>query len=339
MASYDWRKVEQLPWPTDWAGWFGRPAPLVMEIGFGTGLFLVDLARRRPDLNLIGVEISLPALRHAARKIERAGLANVCLLHGVAEAALQTLCAPSSLDGVIINFPDPWPKATHQGRRLINDGFLCLLATRLRPSGELDIATDHAEYAEHIVACLLRSPHFAGRDSAPFTLHEPNRIRTKYEETALREGRPPRYFHWQRNETPAGDRFPIPQELTMPHVVLRLPADPAEIGRRFRPATIERERARIRFVEAYQSLRHDKLMIETYINEEPIMQRVGLEVRARATGEIVIGLAEIGFPRPTRGVHLAVGYLVEWLTEEFPSLVIEQSTLQEPYAHHTRQRN
>jgi hypothetical protein len=114
----------------------------------------------------------------------------------------------------------------------------------------------------------------------------------------------------------------------MPLVVLRLPADPAEIGRRFRPTTFERESVRVRFVEAYQSLRDGKLLIETYINEEPILQRIGLELRARETGEIVIALAEVGFPRPTRGVHLAIAYLVEWLRQEFPALVVAQSTLQ-----------
>ena len=117
----------------------------------------------------------------------------------------------------------------------------------------------------------------------------------------------------------------------MPHVVLRLPADPPEIGRRFRPAVIEREAARIRFIEAYQSLHNGKLLIETYINEEPILQRLALEIRARPAGEIVIALAEVGFPRPTRGVHLAVGALVDWLREEFPSLVVVQSTLQEAH--------
>ena len=76
MSPAIWYKVEQLPWPADWAALFGRAAPLIMEIGFGSGLFLADLARRRPEANLLGVEISVPALRRAGHKLER-----TCLLY------------------------------------------------------------------------------------------------------------------------------------------------------------------------------------------------------------------------------------------------------------------
>ncbi len=331
MSWTGWYKVEQLPWPADWAARFGRTAPLVVEIGFGSGLFLVDLARRRPEANVLGLEISIPAVRHAGRKVQRGGLSNIVLMQASAPAALQALCRPGSVAAVIINFPDPWPKKDQLGRRLIDDRFLRLLATRMEPAAPLDIATDVASYAEQINDCLQRSPHFDSRLDAPYTLDDPARLRTKYEQIALSEGRPPRYFKWRRNETPADDRFPIPQEYAMPHVVLRLPADLAEIGRRFRPAVIERETARIRFIEAYESLRDGKLLIETYINEDPLLQRLALDVRARPTGEIVIALAEVGFPRPTRGVHLAVGALVDWLRAEFPALVVVHSTLQEQY--------
>lgn len=339
MTALDWYKVEQLPWPVAWTLFFGRPGPLVMEIGFGSGLFLTDLAKRRPEANVVGVEIAVPSLRNAARKVRREGLANVRLLQGGAAAVLQALCEPESVDTVIINYPDPWPKKDQLGRRLIDDAFLRLLATRLRPGGALDIATDHDDYAAHITGTLRRAPHFESRLDAPFVHADDGRVRTKYEQVALDEGRTPRYYKWRRNDTPAEDTFPIPKELPMPHVVLRLSVDTAEIGRRFRPREIAFEGARVRFVEAYQSLHDGKLLIETYINEDPIRQRIGLEVRARAAGDIVIALAEVGFPRPTAGVHLAIGALVEWLRDEFPSLVVVQTTLQGGYADVPHQRN
>lgn len=335
MSWSNWYKVEQLPWPADWPALFGRAAPLVVEIGFGSGLFLVDLARRRPEANVLGLEISIPAVRNAGRKVNRGGLANVVLMQAHAPAAMQALCRPDSVAAVIINFPDPWPKKDQLGRRLIDDRFLRLLATRMAEGAPLDIATDVESYAVQIAEVLQNSPHFSSRLATPYALDDPGRVRTKYEQIALSEGRAPHYFQWRRNGTPAGDRFPIPKEYAMPHVVLRLPADPAEIGRRFRPAVIEREAARIRFIESYQSLRDGKLLIETYINEDPLWQRLGLEVRARPTGEIVIALAELGFPRPTRGVHLAIGALVDWLRGEFPSLIVVHSTLQEAYGETT----
>lgn len=332
MPFNEWYKVEQLPWPADWTALFGRSAPLIIEIGFGSGLFLADLARRRPDVNLLGLEISIPAIRNAGRKIRRDGLSNVILMQAAAEAVLQALCLPGTVDGVIINYPDPWPKKDHLGRRLIDDAFLRLLATRMVVGANLDIATDHYDYAAQIADCLSRSPHFDSRDGVSFSHDDPGRVRTKYEQVALDEGRVPRYFKWRRNDTPADDHFPIPQELPMPHVVLRLPADLAEIGRRLQPAAVELESARIRYIEAYQSLRDGKLLVETYINEEPIRQRVALELRARPTGEIVISLAEVGFPRPTPGVHQAIRHLVDQLRDEFPSLVVIQTTLQGEHA-------
>lgn len=328
MASLEWYKVEQLPWPADWPEMFGRVAPLLVEIGFGSGLFLADLARRRPQANIVGLEIAVPSLRNAARKIQRGGLTNVRLMQAGAAPALQALFDPESIEGVIINFPDPWPKQGHLNRRLIDEEFLRLLATRMQPASHLDIATDHADYALQIAGCLQRSPDFNSRLDTPYTHNAADRIRTKYEQIALAEGRSPFYFRWRRNEEPASYQYPIPKELMMPHVVIRLPADTAEIGRRFRPTVVELGETRVRFVEAYQSLHDGKLMIETYIKEDPILQRVGLEVRQRASGEVVISLAEVGFPRPTAGVHVAISSLVRWLRQEFPSLIVVHTTLQ-----------
>lgn len=332
MSFFGWYKVEQLLWPTDWESLYGRSAPLIVEVGFGSGLFLVDLARRRPEANILGLEISIPSIRNAGRKVQREKLTNVRLMQASAPAALQALCSPGSVDTVIINFPDPWPKKDHHDRRLIDGEFLSLLATRMRKGGELDIATDHAEYAAQISDCLLTSPYFESRADHPFILQDVGRKQTKYEQVALRQGRPPRYFKWRRNEVPADERFPVPKELPMPHVVLRLPADTTEIANRFQPAVFESGTTRFRFVEIYQSLHDNKLLIETYINEDPILQRIGLEVRPRPSGELVISLSELGFPRPTPGVHLAIRHLVDWLREEFPSLIVVQTTLQGDHA-------
>lgn len=332
MESLDWYKVEQLSWPADWSAIFGREGPLLMEIGFGSGLFLVDMARRNPKANIIGLEIALPSIRNAAEKVARGGLTNVRLFQASAESTLQALCVPDSVAGVVINFPDPWPKKNHRDRRLIDDEFLCLLASRMFAGARLEIATDHVDYAGQITAVLQRSPHFESDLDVAFTRVDEGRVQTKYQQVALAEGRVPYFYKWRRNEVPAEDHFPIPKELPMPHVIIRLPADTSEIGRHFRPAVVEQESTYIRFVEAFQSFHDGKLLIETYINEGPILQRIGLEIRARATGEIVIGLAEIGFPRPTRGVHLAIAALVQWLRREFPSLVVVQSNLQGEYA-------
>ncbi len=181
VESSTWYKVEQLDWPVDWVARFGRSGPLVIEIGFGSGLFLAALARNRPEANIIGIEISVPSLRNAARKIQRAGLENVILIQSDARSALQVLCVPDSVERVFINYPDPWPKKDHSSRRLIDDEFLELLATRLEKGGVLDIATDHEEYATQINDCLQRDPHFSSTTGVAYSHTDTDRVVTKYE--------------------------------------------------------------------------------------------------------------------------------------------------------------
>lgn len=332
MSGIDWYKVEQLPWPVDWEELFGRPNPLMVEIGFGSGLFLADMARRCSGNNYLGLEISTPSLRNAVSKVRRARLDNVLLLQASAQAALQLLCRPNSISGVIINYPDPWPKKYQLGRRLISDTFLQLLSSRLVVGANLDIATDHVEYAVQIAECLASSPHFDSRNGHVYLHEDPGRLRTKYEQIALDEGRQPHYFKWRRNDSPATGLFPILEELSMPHVVMRLPADLEEISRSIKLSVIDLRGVHIRFVEVFQSVYDGKLLIETFLNEDPIQQRFALEMRSRSTGEIVVSLAEVGFPRPTRGVHLAIKHLVGQLREEYPSLVVTRTTLQDDHA-------
>jgi tRNA (guanine-N7-)-methyltransferase len=332
MSPPDWYIVERLPWPIDWVTHFGRKAPLYLEIGFGSGSYLLDLAARHPEADIIGLEISIPSLRNAVRKLYRRDLRNVMLLQADAAAALQLLVTPASLAFVVINFPDPWPKKHHQRRRLINDEFLQLLATRMHPGAKLEITTDHAEYADHVSVCLESAPYFSSRNDTPVVFDDPGRLRTKYELVARAQGRSTRYFKWQRNELPANNRFPVLKEFPMPHVVFRLPASLDDIGECFRPGARGSGAVIVRYIGVYRALQKESLLIETYIKEEPITQRIGLEVRQRGPGEYIIALADIGYPRPTLGVQLAIHNLVELLRESFPSLVVVRSNLRGAHA-------
>ena len=118
----------------------------------------------------------------------------------------------------------------------------------------------------------------------------------------------------------------------MPHVVLRGQPPLAEIGQRFDLGAVEFDGVHVRYVEAYQSLRDGKLLLEIYVNENPVVQRIALEMRPRQTGEVVLALAEVGFPRTTPGVHLAIHHLVEWLRATFPGTVVVNTTLQVGHA-------
>jgi len=318
----------RLPWPTPWAEIFGRDAPLLVEIGFGGGRFLVDLARKRPSANIIGVEISLPSLRRGERKIVHAGLPNARLLQCSARYLLWALCAPASVAEVYINFPDPWPKAAHHQRRLINESFLHLLATRMEANGRLDIATDHADYAEWITEALAQTPYFESRLPVPFVTEDNERLRTKYENIALAAGRICHYYKWRRNETPAPDIFPPPEELPMPHVILETPLSLPEIESHFTSFHVSTDDVHLRFMEMFLARDEVSLLVDTYLKEEPVPQRVGLQIRRRPSGDLVVGLHELGFPRPTSGIHTAVRHLADWAVSLHPAGRIVRHNLQ-----------
>ena len=302
-----------LSWPVDWTAVFDREAPLIIEIGFGGGHFLVDLAQRRPLANVLGVEISLPALDKAQRKVQTAALSNVRVLQSDARYLLQALCAPESIAEVYINFPDPWPKARQLHRRLINGEFLHLLATRMVPGGLLDIGTDHADYALAITEALEATPYFHSRLATTFVTEDNERLRTKYEQIGLDEGRICHYYKWARRETAVPNLYPVPKEFPMPHVVLHTPMDLDAIQARYGRMRTSDEARHVSFMELFRANEGDALFVETYIKEEPVAQRLGLVIRQREPGNYVISLHELGFPRPTAGVQLAIAALARWL--------------------------
>jgi tRNA (guanine-N7-)-methyltransferase len=139
---------------------FGRRAPRVLEIGFGNGENLAALADRQRDADYIGIEVHPPGVGHLLHQIEVRGLGNVRVFcHDAVEVLAERLPA-DSLDEVLILFPDPWHKARHNKRRIVQDVFLELLATRLKIGGVLRLATDWVPYAEHMLECLGRNLNY-----------------------------------------------------------------------------------------------------------------------------------------------------------------------------------
>lgn len=171
--------------PLDTATWFGRTAPVVLEIGSGTGTSTLAMAQDEPDLDVIAVEVYRRGLAQLLTGIDRAGVRNIRMIRGDGVDVLEHMLAPGSLTGVRVFFPDPWPKARHHKRRLLQPSTVALIADRLRPGGILHAATDHSGYAEQIAAVgdaepLLRRVDPA--DELPISVRRPV---TKYEQKAL----------------------------------------------------------------------------------------------------------------------------------------------------------
>ena len=127
---------------------FGDARDLNLEIGFGNGESLVQMAQAAPEAGYIGIEVHRPGVGHALLAAAAAGLDNLRLIRHDAVAILRDYVADGTLARVQIYFPDPWPKARHHKRRIVQKPFTDLIWRKLRAGGEIHCATDWAEYAE-----------------------------------------------------------------------------------------------------------------------------------------------------------------------------------------------
>lgn len=186
------------PQPLDLRRWFGREAPVVLEIGCGAGTSTVAMAQAEPDLDVLAVEVYERGLAQLLCAIEREQLGNIRLLRGDGLDVLEYLIAPASLTGVRVFFPDPWPKARHHKRRLLQPATMALIADRLRPGGVLHAATDHADYALQIAEAGDGEPGLrrVSRAAAlPISIDRPT---TKYEAKGREAGSVINEFVWER---------------------------------------------------------------------------------------------------------------------------------------------
>lgn len=167
MGTGQMRALEELgpqyvlPWADqviDQGAVWGRTAPLVVEIGFGMGGATAEIARQRPDVDFLGIEVHTPGVGALLKLIGAQGLDNLRIVQHDAVEVLDHMIAPASLAGLHIFFPDPWHKKKHNKRRLIQPGFVARLVTRLAPGGYLHCATDWQPYAEQMLAVLSAEP-------------------------------------------------------------------------------------------------------------------------------------------------------------------------------------
>ena len=180
---------EQLKSATDWADIFGNGNPIVLEIGCGMGETTAKIAAQNPNINYIGVEVFTAGMGALLKRIAEYGLTNLRVIQHDAVEIIRDMIAHGTLDGIHIYFPDPWHKARHHKRRLIQPPFVHELALRLKPNAYIHCATDWENYAEQMLEVL--SAEVLLHNTSPtqgFIPRPESRPLTKYENRGNRLG-------------------------------------------------------------------------------------------------------------------------------------------------------
>ena len=174
-------------------------ADLVLEIGFGGGEHLAAIAAAEPAKLFIGAEPFVNGVVSLLRHIENEGLKNICIWPDDVRLILDQL-PEQSLSCVYVMFPDPWPKARHAGRRILNPEMLNCLAGLLRPKGLLRMASDHPIAKSWLLTEAVRHPSFEwrARCAKDWRARPQGWPQTRYMRKGLSEGRLPSWFEFER---------------------------------------------------------------------------------------------------------------------------------------------
>ncbi len=175
--------------PLSLAEAFGRAAPLTLEIGFGNGTSLAEMAAQDPHTDFIGIEVHRPGVGRLLMELERGAIHNVRVFCHDAVEVLEQKIPDASLDRVLLFFPDPWPKKKHRKRRILQPAFVALIARKLKPGGSLHMATDWEPYAQHMLELMEASQVFVNcSGKGQYSARPGYRPVTKFERRGQRLG-------------------------------------------------------------------------------------------------------------------------------------------------------
>ena len=144
----------------DFAQVFGREAPLILEIGFGMGGSLLEMAKFEPEKNFIGIEVHLPGVGALLKGMSEEGVENIRIYHDDANQVIDQCIPDGSLERVQLFFPDPWHKKRHHKRRLVQPELVERIRKKLRVGGLFHMATDWENYAEHMMEVMSAAPGY-----------------------------------------------------------------------------------------------------------------------------------------------------------------------------------
>ncbi len=193
-----------LPWnegdpAPQWGEIFGNYRPLALEIGCGVGDFIVQMAALNPGWNFIALDFYNKGCLKTCKRIDKAGLSNVRVLRAEARSFIEACIPQLSLQAVIINCPDPWPKLRHRKRRLVNTAFVDYLSRFMLPGADLYFATDFDDYGLDVAEFMLGQEGFENRLAPDSYRHNLEGYPvSKYMRRFLEEGKQIYYVHYRK---------------------------------------------------------------------------------------------------------------------------------------------
>ena len=167
---------------------FSNDAPITLEIGFGDGVSLATMATNAPEQNFIGIEVHRPGVGRLLHLIEENNLTNLRVMDDDAVQIIKKRIPNASLDRVQLFFPDPWHKKRHNKRRIVQDDFVTLIASKLQQNGVFHLATDWEPYAEHMAEVMEASSVFKSLSKTPYSPKPAARPTTKFETRGVKLG-------------------------------------------------------------------------------------------------------------------------------------------------------
>lgn len=185
------KSSETLPERCTGQSLFDRPMPLEVELGSGKGLFLASAAAANPDRGYLGLEVARKYAVFAAARLAKRQLTNACVAHGDGLQVFRERIAANSLAAIHVYFPDPWWKARHRKRRVLNAAFLADVQRTLEPGGRLHFWTDVQEYFETSLELIASATHLTGPLAVPEAMAEHDLdYRTHFERRMRQHGLP-----------------------------------------------------------------------------------------------------------------------------------------------------
>lgn len=180
--------IDQSDTLLDFQDLFGRDAPITLEIGFGNGDSLAEMAKAAPERDFIGIEVHRPGVGRLLHLVNEYKLTNVRVINDDAVEVLQNRIPKHSLDRIQLFFPDPWHKKKHNKRRIVQETFLQQVHPLLKSEGIFHLATDWEPYAEHMSDIMEASPNFQSISNTPFSERPEYRPLTKFENRGIKLG-------------------------------------------------------------------------------------------------------------------------------------------------------